>query len=244
MSRLAPSALCGLLLLAAAAPAAAELEELLANHYEALGGLEALAALDSIRMSGTMLMAGMEAPFQVVVKRPDKVRVEFTLQGMTGIQAFDGETGWSVMPFLGKSAPEAMPAEETELLREQADFEGPLVGYEAKGNRVELLGREDLEGTPVYRLKVTLSGGQVQEIFLDAEHHLVLKQTGTRTMQGQQFSYETVIGDYKPVEGVLMPHSIETTMVGMDMTQSMVLERIEVGIELDEDHFSMPAAQE
>ena len=78
----------------------------------------------------------------MLAKRPNKSRTEFTVQGMTGMQAYDGKNAWMVMPFMGKKDPEAMPAEGTKLVAEESDFDGPLVDWKEKGHKVELVGKE------------------------------------------------------------------------------------------------------
>jgi hypothetical protein len=123
---------------------AEDLQQVLDNHFEAIGGLEKIRSIESARVVGKMQMQGMEAPLSVVMKRPGKARVEFSIQGMTGVQATDGSTFWQVMPFLGKTEPEPMSAEEANDLREQADMDGPLVDWKEKGHTLELVGKEDV----------------------------------------------------------------------------------------------------
>src|SRR5687768_4237967 len=98
-------------LLVAFSMQAAELtvDEILAKNAEAKGGLDKLRALNSIKYTGKMALGGgMEAPITMTKKRPEMMRMDFTFQGMTGTQAYDGATGWSVMPFMGKKDPEPM----------------------------------------------------------------------------------------------------------------------------------------
>ena len=101
-----------------AGPGAAQsLAEVLGKHYEAIGGLDAWQAIESMKASGTMVLMGgaMQAPITIMQKRPAKSRVEFTVQGMQGVQAYDGETAWIQMPFMGSPDPE--PAPETTRAR-------------------------------------------------------------------------------------------------------------------------------
>ncbi len=103
-------------------------DEVLAKHFEALGGLEKIKSLNTMRVTGTMgIGPGMEAPFTMERKRPGKSRMEFSIQGMTGIQAFDGEKTWSVMPFMGKKDPEVGSDEDNKNAQDDADFDGSLI---------------------------------------------------------------------------------------------------------------------
>ena len=69
---------------------AQDLNAVLSNYYKARGGLDKLQALNSVRMTGNFAMGEMQAPFVMVGARPNKLRIEFTVMGMTGIQGFDG----------------------------------------------------------------------------------------------------------------------------------------------------------
>lgn len=223
--------------------AAAEptVEGLIEKNLDAKGGREKLEAVESARLTGTMNMGGMEAPFVFEWKAPDRVRIEFTVQGMTGIQAYNGETGWMVMPFMGKTDPEKMSAEDTEQIKSDADFRGPLFDPEEKGYEVAYLGEEDVEGTPTYKLQVTKENGDVSTIYLDKEYFLEIKQDDTRTMRGQQVESETAIGDYKEVEGLMIAHSHDITSSMMPgQGQTMLFDKVELNPEIPDDRFEMP----
>lgn len=240
------------ILLVCAVPAVAEetpatekttLEKVLDKHYEAIGGLEAWAGVSTARLAGTMRMPhGMEAPFTLVFQRPGRSRLEFTLQGMTGIQAVDGQSAWQIMPFMGKTEPERMPAEQAKLMIEQADFDGPLVNWKEDGNKLEYVGTEDVQGTEAHKIKVTLATGDVRFYSLDAEHFLPIRSTGKATLQGQEVSFETSYGDYKEVGGLVMPFWVESRLVGAEGGQVFALEAAELDVELVGDPFSMPGS--
>jgi outer membrane lipoprotein-sorting protein len=236
--------LTALTALATLAPAASAqtVDDIIAKHVAARGGLEKLKAVKTMRMTGTMAVGpGIEAPFTLETKRPNLMRVEFTLQGQTGVQAFDGKTAWMVMPFMGKKDPEAMPAEETKTIEEQADFDGPLVDYAAKGHTVELVGKETVEGAEAYKLKVTLKNGDVRYIYIDTEYHLEIRAEGTRTMRGTPIDFESSTGDYKEVDGMMFPHAIESGAKGMPQRQKMTIAKIELNPAIDDARFAMPA---
>src|SRR5262245_39577232 len=121
-----------------ASPAVAQtVDELVAKNIQARGGTDKIKAMKTARTTGKMVMGqGMEAPFVMMEKRPNLTRMEFTFQGMTGIQAYDGKNGWGLMPFMGKKEPEAVPDDQRQLMEEQADMDGPLVDYKTKGHKV------------------------------------------------------------------------------------------------------------
>ena len=216
-------------------------DKVIAKYIEAIGGRKALDAIKSIRATGKLTFNGgaMEAALSIESKRPKRFRMDFTLQGMTGTQAYDGETGWFVMPFMGKTDPEKMSAEQVELMSDQADMDGPLVDYKDKGYKVELIGKEEEEGSEVYKLKVTKEDGAVEYHYLDAEYFIPIKITGKRKMMGAEIEYEAAFGDYREVAGVLMVHSIENRGGPMGAS-TMVFDKIEPNVQLADSRFTMP----
>jgi outer membrane lipoprotein-sorting protein len=219
------------------------LDEIVANHYEALGGLDQLKSVTTRQMTGVMsLPQGMEATFLLISKRPTKARMEFTLQGLTAVQAYDGETAWMVMPFMGQTEPEVMPPDLAEPMSEEADFDGPLVDYQEKGHQLELAGMEEVEGADTYKLKLTLTNGEVTYYFLDAEYFLPIKTTSQRTIQGADLDIATTLSDYKEVDGMMIPHSIAITGQGPG-TQTLTINVIEHNVAIDDERFMMPKTE-
>src|SRR5262249_33969964 len=132
-------------------------DELIQKNIAARGGLEKLRALKSLKMTGKLRTDGVELPLVVYIKRPGMARGEATLQGMRFVLAYDGEAVWEINAFDGKTAPERLPPdnEDARGIIETADLDGPLIDYKAKGSTVEFAGKEEVESTPVYKLKVT-----------------------------------------------------------------------------------------
>src|SRR3989449_6224931 len=95
-----------------------------------------------------------------------------------------------------------MAADELKIIQEEADIDGPLVDYKQKGNKVELVGKEKMEGTDTYHLKATLKNGDVRNLYLDAGSFLLIKATGKLTRQGTEMEVESTLGDYRDVQGV------------------------------------------
>jgi outer membrane lipoprotein-sorting protein len=225
-----------------ASPMAAEtLDDVLAKHFEALGGRDKIAAVQSAKMVAKQVFGPQEVPATILWKRPNKVRVEFTLQGMTGIQAYDGTTAWMVMPFLGKTEPEEMTGDDLKDIIEQADMiDGPLFDWKAKGHNVEFLGEEAIEGTPAWKLKLTRSNGDVSTIWLDKDAYVQIKSEGKRKRGEQEFDIETSFGDYKEVGGLLFPHSMESKPKGAPQGATITIESIEIDPQIDDTLFAMP----
>jgi outer membrane lipoprotein-sorting protein len=223
---------------------AAELtvDEILAKNAEAKGGLEKLKAIQSIKFSGKMAIGpGMEAPFTMTKKRPENLRVEFTIQGMTGTQGYDGTTGWAIMPFYGKTDAEPMPADQLKMVKEQADFDGPFIDYAKKGHKVELLGKGDAEGTAAYKVKLTTKDGDETVVYIDTDSFLEIKAETRRKVQGQDVEGEASFGNYQEFGGLLFPMQLEMKQKGAPAGQTITFDKVELNPTVADDAFKMPA---
>jgi hypothetical protein len=238
--------LAALLAILAPVAIAQTVDEVVAKYIQGRGGIEKIKAVKSMKATGKMIMGGgaMEAPFVQMMRRPSDSRTEFTIQGLTGIQVFDGKSGtaWSVMPFAGKKEPEAAPAEETKLMAEQADIDGPLVDWKEKGSQLELVGKEQVEGADAWKLKLTRKSGNVDYLYLDTETGLEVKSESKRTVRGLEVEGETLLSDYKEVDGLNFPFTIVTGMKGSPAEQrpKMVMDKIELNVPLADSLFTMP----
>lgn len=223
---------------------AGELEDILAKHYEALGGKKVLDGTTSMKSEGKVVFKSaqgeMEIPFKQALKDGTKMRIDATMQGMTMTQVVTKDGGWQVNPMMGSMEPQAMSEDEAKPLREQADFRGDLYNYEEKGNKVELLGKEDVEGTETYKLKVTTKDGDVRHYFLDSEYYLIIKSTGKSKQMGMEFEYTMFPSDYKTVDGMMIAHSYNQKSDMGEMT--IQVNSIERNVEVDDKLFEKPAA--
>src|SRR5207302_10552650 len=157
----------------------ATVDQLVSKNIEAKGGADALNALQSLRLSGKMLVqqGQIQLAYLQTKKRRGEVRSEGAIQGMTQIEAYDGKEGWRVSPFFGRRDPERMSADDLKSLQEQAEIDGPLVDWKAKGSTVEYLGREDVDGTLAHKLKVVRKNGDVTFVYLDPDAFLEIRKT-------------------------------------------------------------------
>ncbi|HEV8630523.1 MAG TPA: hypothetical protein VGV61_09430 [Thermoanaerobaculia bacterium] len=219
-------------------------DDIIAKNIAARGGKDKIAALQTARVTGKMTMGpGMELPFVMEWKNPNRARLEFTVQGQTGIQAFDGTTGWSFMPFMGKAEPETMPAEQQADIEQDADFPGPLVDYQKKGHQVRLVGKREVEGTEAYDLEITLKNGNVVHELIDAESFLSIKKEMKRKQGDQEMELDQSIGNYKEVNGLMLPFSMDSHMKGAPAGspgQTITIDSYDFGGSIDDGRFAFP----
>jgi hypothetical protein len=230
-----------------AAPLSAQTaDSIIARYVQTIGGTARLQAVQSLRRTGRFTGGG---GFEAVVvqenKRPNSVREEFSIQGMTGINAYDGTSGWKIEPWQGKRDPEALGEEEMHGILDDADFDGPLVNYQAKGNRVEYQGVEQIEGSDAYKLKVTRPNGDVSFYYLDTEYYVPIRIDTQRMIRGAPQEFETSLGDYKQVAGVYLPFSFESGPKGSSSADrsKITYDKIEANVPLDNTRFARPGAR-
>jgi len=220
-------------------------DELVAKNIEAKGGATALHDLQSLRLTGKMLVqqGQIEYAYLQTKKRPDEVRTEASLQGMTQIQAYDGKEGWRVSPFFGRKDPERMSVDDVKALIENSEIDGPLVDWKTKGSSVEYLGTEDVEGTPAHKLKVVRKNGDVSFVYLDPDHFLEIRVLTQRMRHGAHEEVETDLGDYEKAGGVFIPTSIEAGRKGAPDKQRIIIDKVEANVPVDDTIFHFPASK-
>jgi outer membrane lipoprotein-sorting protein len=216
------------------------LDEIVEKHVAARGGHEKMKAIQSLRVTGKMIMltAQTEAPMTLLIKRPGSMRVEITALGHKTVRAFDGTTAWDINPNRGPD-PQKAGDQEARRSRENADFDGPLVNARDKGITLELLGKEDINSSPAFMIKALRPSGDVDYHWVDAKSFLEVKSSSRRTIMGRELEIDAYPGDYKPVHGVLIPSSMEQRMEGKPIVR-VVWETIEANAPIDDALFKMP----
>ena len=216
-------------------------DEIIGKYIKTIGGIEKINAVTTLRRVGKFTGGGgFQAGILQENKRPEKVREEFQMQGMAAINAYDGAKGWKIDPFGGKKDVEALSEEELKSIVEDADFDGPLVNYQQKGNKVEYIGLDPVEGTDAHKLKVTKKNGDVYYYYMDTDYFVPIKIETQRMIRGEQREYETSIGDYKEVGGVYIPFSFESNVKGSANKQKVTYETIEANVQLADSRFVPP----
>jgi len=217
-------------------------DELVAKNIEAKGGLDKIKAVKTRRMAGRAEQSD-NPPLTVVIEsaRPDDIRQDITVVGMTMVQAYDGKAGWMIQPFSGRKDPQLMGEDDLRDLTLDADIDGPLVDYKAKGNSVEYMGHDTVDGDDALRLKVTLKNGDILYYDLDPDTYLEIRRESQEFIRGSVKEQVTEYGSYKPVEGVMYPFSM-AIWPKSDPTQALTvtLDKVEVNVPLAESVFAVP----
>jgi hypothetical protein len=217
-------------------------DELVARNVTARGGAAAWRAVTSLELSGRMDVGqGMAVPYVLEQKRPGKMRLEFVFDGETVVQTYDGKAGWKLRPFLGRDDAEPMTEEELRVAADTSDLYGLLFDYAARGHAVELLGREVVQGKDTFKLKVTLPGGTVRWVYLDADSGLEVKVEALRRLRKHDRVVETFYYDWQATGGLLIARRQETRTEGeKGSPHPFTVQSVRVNPPLADTRFGMP----
>jgi len=237
-------ALCILLLGLAPSGHAITAEELASLNTEAKGGSAALGAVQSVRRSGQVSLNAGQFVLAVTEtrQRPDSIRQEASVQGLTQIESYDGKEGWRIDPFGGRKDPERVPADDLKGLIEDADIGGPLASYKDHGSTLEYLGTEDVDGTAAHKLKVTQKNGDLQYVYLDPDYFLEIRIESQRSVRGVKRTYVTDLGEYAKVDGLFWPMAVSYGRKGDRDPAKTRYDKVEVNVPIEPGYFSFPAA--
>jgi hypothetical protein len=217
------------------------LDNVLDAYYKATG-VGKMKDWTTLTAKGKTIAGGMEFPFTMTMKRPSKLRVEAEVQGNKMIQSFDGQQGWSIVPWLGTSAPQDMTADDIKTMKDQSDMEGALYNWKEKGHQAELLGKEDMEGSPAYKIKLTKANGDIDTYFIDAENFILLKTSSKIKVQGNETESESLFTNYRDINGVLMAGTVTTKIKDQTVSQ-IVIDSTEINLAVSDSIFMKPVVK-
>lgn len=183
----------------------------------------------------------VQLPFRLEMERPRKSRLEIDFNGETAVQVYNGSQGWKLRPFLNRHEVENFSKDELQAFDVQADLDGALVDYAGKGTRIEVEGMEPIEGQPAYKLKLTLKNNHIVHEWVDAKTFLEVRIEGTpRRLDKKYHPVWISLRDYRSVNGLMIPHLIETSVEGVKRTEKIQIEKVTVNPRLDESRFAKP----
>lgn len=181
-----------------AASASPGVENVIARHLAAQGGVERLKALKSVTTTATESFDGKTTTYASTRARPNLMRTEITEGDTVAVKAFDGKVGW----FAKGGALEMIPEEKLAGMRAKAEFDDPLLDPAARGVKVELIGDEKVDGSNAFVLKLTFSNGDTQKRYIDTKSYLEVRRVATWTYEGKTMEKSLAFHDFKTVNGI------------------------------------------
>jgi len=208
-------------------------DEVVDKFIAAAGGKEKLMALNSVKMEGNLATQGFDVGIVVTVLNGKGARTDISVPGMSdGYRIITPTKGWNFLPFQGMTGPEEAPEELVKAQQTQLDLQTSLLNYAAKGHKVELLGKEKVDGADCYKLKITYKNGRTAVVFIDATTYYRVKSVASLPVNGQETEVVTTFADFKKTpEGYVFPYS-QTNQSG-----TITYTSIEVNKPVDEKIF-------
>jgi CubicO group peptidase (beta-lactamase class C family) len=209
-----------------------EVAELIEKNIIARGGYEKLKAVKSLKITAKYVQRGGEFPLILLIKRPDFIYAEVLYPTSPMICGYDGKTAW----WFNRAQllePQTLTAEDALIFTRYADFGDLFVDYKQKGQQIELIGIEDMDGQKVHKLKITSHHGIIRYVYLDTENFLNVKES-YKSKNKKEFGLEVMFKDFRAIDGVIFPFYHDIT------GEQTIIERIEINVDIDDSIFKMP----
>jgi len=212
-------------------------DEIIKKHVDAIGGAENWKKVKSIIQTGSMTVQGADVSIVRSVAHGQGARSEISLMGMTGYEIVTPTEGWNFMPFNGQTKAEPKTADDVKEGQEDLDAQGSLVDYAAKGHTVELLGKEDVDGTECFKVKVTYKSGRTETLFFDPTSFYLVKSISVKKANGQEMELTTTYSNYQKLpEGIVVPMGMSIPL-GPGFSADMTVTKVEVNKTIDPSAF-------
>ncbi|HEY5086378.1 MAG TPA: hypothetical protein VII66_03380 [Gemmatimonadaceae bacterium] len=226
----------------AAAGSMLTVDQVIARNIEARGGMDRVKAVQTATLKGHISFSpGNDNPLSVEMARPGRIRSEISVQGKSIIQAYDGQTAWTVNPLQGPTGPQIMASDAAKNVAAGGDMDGPLVDYKAKGNHVTLVGMDTADGRPAYKIAVKTASGLLDTYYIDAQSYMQARWEGNRVVNGEPVVFESYFRDYRPVDGVMWARRIDSYTEGQAGLQQIITDTIQLNRPIADTRFAMPS---
>ncbi|MEJ7770110.1 MAG: hypothetical protein WKF89_19990 [Chitinophagaceae bacterium] len=211
-------------------------DEVVAKHIDAIGGKEKIAMINSIYMENSFEVMGNQAPSKTTILNGKGFKNEVDFNGQKIVQCVTDKGGWSINPMSGSTTATQMPEEQLKAAQEQLNIGGPLFNYTEKGNKIELLGNEDIQGVIAFKLKVVTKSNVETTFFIDPKSYYVLKSVSKQNMNGQGMEATANFSDYKKTDyGYVVPFTTELQLPQFTIKSNTT--KVEINKPVDENFF-------
>lgn len=211
------------------------LDEIIAKHTEAVGGKANWNKVKSIKMESVIKAQGAEIHTTTLQVDKKAMRENITLMGMSGYSIITNTEGWEFMPFQGQTKPEAMTADDIKNSQDELNIQDEFLTYAEQGKKIELIGKDDVDGTECFKIKMTDKNAKETTFYIDPANYYVIKQTVKIKADGKETEHSITYGDYKKLaEGIVYPMSVSSEMGEVQIV------KLEINPVIEDSVFKLP----
>jgi hypothetical protein len=220
-------------------------DDVIEKHLTALGGRAALGKVTSQVATGTISVSvqgnDLGGPMEIYHKAPNKSRTFFKLDlsamgagEMVVDQRYDGKVAFESNSMQGDHE---ITGSRLKAL-ENSTFPTPFLTYKTAGAKVELAGKEKLNGRDAFVIVYTPKEGPASKQYFDAETYLLVRSSSKMEVpeMGGEVEQVSDLSDYRLIEGIKVPFSVKisTAMQSIGVT----LTKVEVNKPMDDAIFA------
>jgi outer membrane lipoprotein-sorting protein len=214
-------------------------DEIINKHIEALGGKEKLAGIKTVYTEYDLEVMGQQMAGATWVINGKAYKNEVNFGGQKIVQCFTEQGGWGINPMMGQTSA-ALPEDQVKAGKAQMDAGGPLFNYAAKGNTVELAGKDSVGAALAYKLKLKTKDGVESFFWIDPATYYVLKSSVKTNMQGSEMETIIAFSNYKKTDyGFVMPTTTEISL-SQGLVMNITSKKTEINKDVDMKLFEMP----
>ncbi|WP_051054050.1 hypothetical protein [Fibrella aestuarina] len=209
--------------------------EIVSKHIAALGGQDALKAFKSAKYTQSTIAPGQTIDATATVIFDKAARINMNMMGNDITVVTKGETGWVKQ---GSDAPRDIPAAQLKIVTDNMMLPGlELATASAKGEKIDLKGKETVDGQSVYALTTTVQG-QPATVYIDPTTYLITGRKGKVSAMGQTIDASIAYDDYRKAGALTLPYRAKTEAMGQAAT--VKLTAFEANPSVDESIFEKP----
>lgn len=217
-------------------------EDIIAKHIKATGG-DHWKTVNTVKMEANITAdaaAGMAIGWTMIAVRDKAARMDVSVMGMTQTSVVNGDKGWSTNPFMGKTDPEPMTADQVKSMTSMTDIDGSVIGYKDKGYTVEYVGTEDVDGTEAFKIKINKGDKKVEYTFYDPETYYEIKNIQVEEVDGKEVETATVYSNFKTQDNIVFPFTMQQANPMMG-NSTITLTSLTLNPTVEDKIFEMPA---
>jgi outer membrane lipoprotein-sorting protein len=206
-------------------------DDVINKYLDAIGGRDVLGKVKSLYMENEMSVMGNTLSGTVNLLVGKGYKREMEANGQKIIQCVTDSSGWVLNPMTGSTTAQPMSKDEYNMNKDVLQIGAPLINYAANGSKVELVGKETLDSSSVYKLKLTDKDNNETDFYIDANTYYLVKTT--KTLEEADMDITTTFSNYQKTDiGYVMPFATTVSMSN-GVTVNTTITKVVVNQEID-----------